>query len=114
MSTESSPLLADSPRLSDHRKASRSRRPSESAPEGAVGGGDSADDEAEKARKKSWKKSILMVYERIASHRYISPFLVPVRRDGAEDYYQIIKRPMDLTTIRSNITDGLRLFLFKK
>jgi len=55
-----------------------------------------------------------MVYERIASHRYISPFLVPVRRDGAEDYYQIIKRPMDLTTIRSNITDGVRLFLFKK
>jgi bromodomain-containing protein 8 len=50
-----------------------------------------------------WKKSILMVYNRLSTHKFASAFL---RVNTDENYKNIILRPMDLHTIKKNIENG--------
>ncbi|XP_014293820.1 bromodomain-containing protein 8 isoform X2 [Halyomorpha halys] len=56
---------------------------------------------------KSWKKSILLVYNRLASHKYASVFSKPITENEAPSYHQLILRPMDLSTIKRNIENGV-------
>lgn len=55
---------------------------------------------------KNWRKSIMLVWKSIASHKYANVFMHPVTDDEAPGYHSIIKRPMDLSTIKKNIENG--------
>ncbi|XP_018393351.1 PREDICTED: bromodomain-containing protein 8 [Cyphomyrmex costatus] len=55
---------------------------------------------------RAWKKSVLLVYNRLATHKYASVFLRPITEDQAPGYHSVIFRPMDLSTIKKNIDNG--------
>lgn len=55
---------------------------------------------------RSWKKSIMLVYNRLATHKYASLFLRPITNEQARGYHSVIHRPMDLSTIKKNIESG--------
>ncbi|KAJ2942240.1 hypothetical protein O0L34_g15787 [Tuta absoluta] len=61
--------------------------------------------EAEKQHR-LWKKSVMLVYSRLCAHKYASIFLRPISDEEAPGYSIVVKRPMDLTTIRKNIESG--------
>lgn len=67
---------------------------------------DSDSDAEENANWKGWKKSIMILWKQIASHRYASLFVHPVTDDIAPNYSTTIYRTMDLTTIKKNIETG--------
>ncbi|KAJ1675630.1 hypothetical protein EV182_000883 [Spiromyces aspiralis] len=54
---------------------------------------------------KSWKKNISMVWQEIAAHRFGSMFINPIRAADAPNYYEIVKKPLDLKTIKNRIRD---------
>lgn len=56
--------------------------------------------------KKSSKPFLFSLLEAMASHRFGTIFESPVRKSDAPDYYSVIKRPMDLKTIKGKIKDG--------
>lgn len=56
--------------------------------------------------KKSSKPFLFSLLETIASHRFGTIFESPVRKSDAPDYYSVIKRPMDLKTIKGRIKEG--------
>ncbi|XP_062943710.1 bromodomain-containing protein 8-like [Cynocephalus volans] len=53
-----------------------------------------------------FKKTLLQVWKMIASHRFSSPFLKPVSERQASGYKDVVKRPMDLTTLKRNLSKG--------
>ncbi|CAO2593632.1 Bromodomain-containing protein 8 [Lemmus lemmus] len=53
-----------------------------------------------------FKKTLLQVWKMIASHRFSSPFLKPVSEKQAPGYKDMVKRPMDLTTLKRNLSKG--------
>ncbi|XP_005355971.2 bromodomain-containing protein 8-like [Microtus ochrogaster] len=53
-----------------------------------------------------FKKTLLQVWKMIASHRFSSPFLKPVSEKQAPGYKDVVKRPMDLTTLKRNLSRG--------
>ncbi|XP_017889537.1 bromodomain-containing protein 8 [Ceratina calcarata] len=55
---------------------------------------------------RAWKKAVMLVYNRLATHKYASVFLRPITEDQAPGYHSIIFRPMDLSTIKKNIDNG--------
>ncbi|KAF2878637.1 hypothetical protein ILUMI_27534 [Ignelater luminosus] len=55
---------------------------------------------------RNWKKSVMLVYSRLTTHKYSSLFLKPITDDMAPGYHSIVYRPMDLQTIRKNIENG--------
>ncbi|CAG9790430.1 unnamed protein product [Diatraea saccharalis] len=79
---------------------SRTWSGSESAPESP-----SASDAEREHR--LWKKSVMLVYSRLCAHKYASLFLRPISDEEAPGYSAVIKRPMDLSTIRRNIENGV-------
>ncbi|XP_033208540.1 bromodomain-containing protein 8-like [Belonocnema kinseyi] len=60
----------------------------------------------ESADYRAWKKAVMLVYNRLATHKYASAFLRPITEDQAPGYHSIIFRPMDLSTIKKNIDNG--------
>ncbi|RZF41917.1 hypothetical protein LSTR_LSTR005685 [Laodelphax striatellus] len=60
----------------------------------------------ERAALHAWKKSIMLVYNRLATHKYASLFLKPITNEQARGYHSVIHRPMDLSTIKKNIELG--------
>ncbi|WWC94807.1 hypothetical protein V866_001657 [Kwoniella sp. B9012] len=56
---------------------------------------------------RSSQKLLYSLLDAIAQHRNGNVFQNPVKKSDASDYYQVIKRPMDLKTIRARIKDGL-------
>ncbi|KAK7792197.1 hypothetical protein R5R35_005150 [Gryllus longicercus] len=56
---------------------------------------------------KSWKKSIMLLYGRLATHKYASLFLRPITDDQAPGYSSVVHRPIDLLTIKKNIETGV-------
>jgi len=56
---------------------------------------------------RAWKKSIMLLYNLIASHKYASMFLKPITEDLAPGYHTLIKRPIDLSTIKRQIETGV-------
>ncbi|KAJ8928803.1 hypothetical protein NQ314_018569 [Rhamnusium bicolor] len=55
---------------------------------------------------RNWKKSVMLVYNRLATNKYASLFLKPITEDQAPGYSSIVYRPMDLQTIKKNIENG--------
>lgn len=55
---------------------------------------------------RSWKKSILLLYNRLANHRFASIFAKPITEDQAPNYKIVILNPMDLLTLKRNIDSG--------
>lgn len=89
--------------------SSRSRRrystpatPIDSIPNSPASGMASEDDR----EYRNWKKSVMLVYSRLATHKYASLFLKPITNDQAPGYHNTVYRPMDLQTIRKNIETG--------
>lgn len=56
---------------------------------------------------RNWKKSIMLVYSRLAAHKYSSLFLKPITNEQVPGYHNIVYRSMDLQTIRKNIENGI-------
>ncbi|XP_068884617.1 bromodomain-containing protein 8-like isoform X1 [Aphelocoma coerulescens] len=52
------------------------------------------------------KKRLLSIWRMIASHRFSSPFLKPVSEKQAPGYKDVVKRPMDLTSIKRRLSKG--------
>ncbi|CAI8014015.1 Bromodomain-containing protein 8 [Geodia barretti] len=57
--------------------------------------------------KKQWKKAIMLVWRHAAQHKYANLFLHPVREDDAPGYKDVIHRPMDLSSIKRSIENGV-------
>lgn len=55
---------------------------------------------------RSWKKSILLVYNGLIAHRCASLFTKPITEDQAPNYKTIVYQPMDLHTLKRNIDSG--------
>ncbi|KAJ2450810.1 hypothetical protein EV183_004023 [Coemansia sp. RSA 2336] len=54
---------------------------------------------------RNWKKNITMVWREISGHRYGSMFLGPIKSADAPHYYEVIRKPLDLKTIKNRIRD---------
>ena len=50
---------------------------------------------------------ILSVLTAVSTHKYAGPFLEPVSHEEAPDYDQVIRRRMDLATIKKNMESGV-------
>ncbi|KAB0804917.1 hypothetical protein PPYR_01887 [Photinus pyralis] len=55
---------------------------------------------------RNWKKSVMLVYSRLTTHKFASLFLKPITNEQAPGYHSVVYRPMDLQTIRKNIENG--------
>lgn len=55
---------------------------------------------------RSWKKSILLVFNGLAAHRCASIFAKPITEDQAPNYKTVILNPMDLLSLKRNIDSG--------
>ncbi|KAK5647405.1 hypothetical protein RI129_002297 [Pyrocoelia pectoralis] len=55
---------------------------------------------------RNWKKSVMLVYSRLTTHKFASLFLKPITNEQAPGYHTIVYRPMDLQTIRKNMENG--------
>ncbi|KAF5301376.1 hypothetical protein FQA39_LY10774 [Lamprigera yunnana] len=55
---------------------------------------------------KNWKKSVMLVFSRLTTHKYASLFLKPITDEHAPGYHSVIYRPMDLQSIRRSIENG--------
>ncbi|CAH2064551.1 unnamed protein product, partial [Iphiclides podalirius] len=87
------------------KSESRTCSGSESAAEASAPDSPSASDAERQHR--LWRKSVMLVYSRLCAHKYASLFLRPISDEEAPGYSVVVKRPMDLTTIRRNIDAGL-------
>ncbi|XP_066141386.1 bromodomain-containing protein 8 [Euwallacea fornicatus] len=56
---------------------------------------------------RNWKKSVMLVYNRLSSNKYASLFLKPITEEQAPGYSSTVYRPMDLQTIKKNIDSGV-------
>ncbi|KAJ1727072.1 hypothetical protein LPJ61_004779 [Coemansia biformis] len=54
---------------------------------------------------KNWKKNINMVWREISGHRFGGMFLSPIKSADAPQYYEVIRKPLDLKTIKNRIRD---------
>jgi len=48
-----------------------------------------------------------MLHSQISQHRNGNIFHNPIRNSEAPDYHEIVKRPMDLKTIKMKVKDGV-------
>ncbi|KAG0321130.1 hypothetical protein BGZ99_004108 [Dissophora globulifera] len=55
---------------------------------------------------KKWKKILTMIWDEIANHKYGAVFMQPIKEQDAPGYLHMIKRPMDLKSIKDRIRDG--------
>ncbi|PCH41021.1 hypothetical protein WOLCODRAFT_16834 [Wolfiporia cocos MD-104 SS10] len=56
---------------------------------------------------KRFQNMITMLHSQISQHRNGNIFHNPIRKIEAPDYHDIVKRPMDLKTVKARIKDGL-------
>jgi bromodomain-containing protein 8 len=57
---------------------------------------------------KSWQKNINLLWREIANHKNGAMFMNPIKESIAPQYYDIVKRPMDMKTIKNRIRDGVK------
>ncbi|XP_066469045.1 uncharacterized protein [Tiliqua scincoides] len=53
-----------------------------------------------------FKKTLLSIWKMVAGHRYSGPFLKPVSEKQAPGYKDVVKRPVDLSTIKRRLCKG--------
>lgn len=56
---------------------------------------------------RAWKKSILMVHNRLNTHKHSPVFMKPITEEQVPGYKNTIRRPMDLYTIKRNVDSGI-------
>ncbi|XP_046383670.1 titin homolog isoform X2 [Ischnura elegans] len=56
---------------------------------------------------RAWKKAILLVWSRLATHKFASIFLRPITNEQAPGYHNVVYRPVDLYTIKKNVENGV-------
>ncbi|KAH9951585.1 hypothetical protein B0H21DRAFT_818035 [Amylocystis lapponica] len=56
---------------------------------------------------KRFQNVITMLHSQISQHRFGNVFQYPIKKSEAPDYHDIVKRPMDLKTMKARIKDGL-------
>jgi bromodomain-containing protein 8 len=61
---------------------------------------------ADSQTSKKFQTVIIMVHAQISQHRNGNIFHNPIKTSEAPDYYDIVKRPMDLKTIKTRIREG--------
>jgi bromodomain-containing protein 8 len=61
---------------------------------------------------KSWQKNINLLWREIANHKNGAMFMNPIKESIAPHYYDIVKRPMDMKTIKNRIRDGVKMSTF--
>jgi len=61
----------------------------------------------EQVAMKKWQTVIGMLHQQISQHRNGTIFHNPIKNSEAPDYHEIVKRPMDLKTIKTRIKDGI-------
>nr|GAT59466.1 predicted protein [Mycena chlorophos] len=61
----------------------------------------------EQVAQKRFQTVITMVHSQISQHRNGNIFHNPIKASEAPDYHDIVKRPMDLKTIKTKIKDGV-------
>jgi histone acetyltransferase len=54
-----------------------------------------------------FKSQLLWIIEKLKNHSRAWPFLKPVVKEEAPNYYEIITSPMDLRTLENNTKDGI-------
>ncbi|KAJ2095588.1 hypothetical protein GGI16_005154 [Coemansia sp. S142-1] len=54
---------------------------------------------------RNWKKNINTVWRDISGHRLGSMFISPIKSADAPNYYEVIRQPLDLKTIKNRIRD---------
>ncbi|KAJ3052720.1 hypothetical protein HK097_005812 [Rhizophlyctis rosea] len=54
-------------------------------------------------KNKIWRKTAMMIWNKIAEHRYGNVFLKPIKEEG---YSTFVKQPMNLDLIKARIRDG--------
>ncbi|RKO89110.1 hypothetical protein BDK51DRAFT_11312, partial [Blyttiomyces helicus] len=55
-------------------------------------------------RQKIWKKTSMLIWQKIADHRYGNVFMKPVKEEG---YTDLIRQPMYRETVKSRIREGV-------
>ena len=55
---------------------------------------------------KKFQNVINMLHSSISQHRYGNIFHNPIKKQDASDYHDIVKRPMDLKTIKARVKEG--------
>ncbi|XP_047522724.1 bromodomain-containing protein 8-like isoform X1 [Pieris napi] len=88
------------------RDYSRKKKPDSRTCSGSESAPDSPSSSEAERQHRLWKKSVMLVYSRLCAHKYASLFLRPITDEEAPGYSTIVKRPMDLSTIRRNIDAG--------
>lgn len=95
---------SESPYIDDDAESKSSSRRSRSTPViDSLPNSPASNDDHEY---RTWKKSILLVYNQVYSHKYASIFQKPISEDKKADYRSYIHFPMDLQTIKRNIESG--------
>lgn len=56
---------------------------------------------------RAWKKAILMVHNRLNTHKHSPVFMKPITEEQVPGYKNAIRRPMDLYTIKRNVDSGI-------
>uniref|UniRef100_UPI00398E40F3 bromodomain-containing protein 8-like isoform X2 n=1 Tax=Pristiophorus japonicus TaxID=55135 RepID=UPI00398E40F3 len=64
-------------------------------------------DQDQISAQRNWKRTVLLMWKEIASHRFASLFLNPVTEERVPGYHSRVHRPMDLSNIKRNIRKGL-------
>ncbi|XP_041062238.1 bromodomain-containing protein 8 isoform X1 [Carcharodon carcharias] len=64
-------------------------------------------DQDQISAQRNWKRTVLLMWKEIASHRFASLFLNPVTEERVPGYHSRVRRPMDLSNIKRNIRKGL-------
>ncbi|KAF5333519.1 hypothetical protein D9611_002463 [Ephemerocybe angulata] len=103
--TPNQPEIPHTPRARPTRQAQGPRgaaAPSSSASAAAGGAGAS---DAQFPNKK-FQNVIGLLHQQISTHRNGAIFHNPIKPSDAPDYYEIVKRPMDLKTMKARVKDG--------
>ena len=56
---------------------------------------------------KKFQTVIGLIHSQISQHRNGNIFHNPIKHSEAPDYHEIVKRPMDLKTIKARVKDGV-------
>ncbi|KAI0092415.1 hypothetical protein BDY19DRAFT_924232 [Irpex rosettiformis] len=89
------------------RERKRAREDSEPVDEDEHGPSANKNRRRAQAPDKKFQNVIGMLHSTISQHRYGNIFHNPIKKSEAPDYHDIVKRPMDLKTIKARVKDGL-------
>lgn len=95
----------------DKKRPREESEPAEEEPQGSVANVPRArrrtDRTEEQVANKRFQNVIGLLHSQISQHRNGNIFHNPIKKSEAPDYLDIVKRPMDLKTIKTRIKDGI-------